>query len=771
MGNWRISKQIGALNGIALGILTVASLAGVIATLLLTQIISHFSASADRTLAVQEIGSHVYEGRLAALKYRVLDDAAFVEAVNDSFLNAYESERQIVTNMDASSDLFAIHNELFAKIGTYRETFANLADIRAERSQSIKEMTAAGDTAKIKLDVLMDQLFNEGHKDAAFHSALAQRNMKTGKIAIERFIRSGDPADFQRTEESLTDALTELDLINDPSVPDRYLAPVAETRALLNSFISASHEVHRANDIDVGLSSELDQLGPDLKSGLQSVTERVVSSQNALEISGRDRGRIIIAFLICAALLSGIGLAVAARRTAAGISAGINTSVTEMASLADGDLAIEITNTERENELGEIARALEVFRSNSIETQKMQEKIRENEADEAKAREEQTKRDQVTEEAQRAAMEKERSAIIQDLSQGLGTVLDAAARGDFSKRIDKEFGNEELDKIAAAVNELVANVSVSIGETARVLARLAEGDLCERMNGQFEGIFNDLENGLTDTTITLGNLVTEIRTQCEEIGASSSHMRDQAGELAKRAEHQSSALEETSGAMAEMSASVQTSAEAARQSAGIAQAATQRVDEAGAVVSSAISAMTDIQTASDKINEIVTVMDGIAFQTNLLALNASVEAARAGSAGKGFAVVATEVRALAQRSGEASKDIKSLIDESATQVVRGVELVEKTGDTLTDVVTRVRDMAETMDSLTASAQEQATSVSRVSDTVSQMDGITQKNAKLAEDSRMEARQLAEKMEVMRAQVNRFKTENEGGNQQTQSVAA
>ena len=175
-------------------------------------------------------------------------------------------------------------------------------------------------------------------------------------------------------------------------------------------------------------------------------------------------------------------------------------------------------------------------------------------------------------------------------------------------------------------------------------------------------------------------------------------------------------------------------------------------------MASAVDAMGDIREASEKIGEIVSVIDGIAFQTNLLALNASVEAARAGVAGKGFAVVATEVRSLAQRSGEASQDIKSLIEESAAQVGRGVDLVEKTGTTLEQIVDSVSRMAEAMQELSATARDQAAGVGEVTTAITELDEITQKNAALADESRDNAAQVKSQADRMQEMIGTFRTD-------------
>ena len=240
------------------------------------------------------------------------------------------------------------------------------------------------------------------------------------------------------------------------------------------------------------------------------------------------------------------------------------------------------------------------------------------------------------------------------------------------------------------------------------------------------------------------------------MGSSSDALNAQAGELARRAERQAAALEETSATMEEISESARSSAAAAERAQSVADSASGKVAQASNVVASAVAAMSGSRMAADKIGEIVSVIDGIAYQTNLLALNASVEAARAGDAGKGFAVVASEVRALAQRSGEASRDIKSLIGESADQINRGVGLVEETGRTLDVIVTSVKEMSETMHSLTLSAREQASGVGEVNRAIGELDAITQKNASLADQSRVAGARLSDQTQLMRSLVQRFR---------------
>jgi methyl-accepting chemotaxis protein len=357
----------------------------------------------------------------------------------------------------------------------------------------------------------------------------------------------------------------------------------------------------------------------------------------------------------------------------------------------------------------------------------------------------------------RRKAEEARAKTVAELRNSIGAVVEGAAAGDFSRRITDRFAEEDFNRMADGVNRLMGNVETGIKEVARVMSRVAAGDLTERVGGRFDGLFAELQANVNESIETLARVVDDIAKECDAVIDEVDTMSAQAQELARRAEQQAASLEETSAAMEEIAASARSSAEGAASANDFVSRATGRVDEAGRVVASAVDAMGDIRAASTRIGEIVSVIDGIAFQTNLLALNASVEAARAGSAGKGFAVVAIEVRALAQRSSAASQDIKALIDESAAQVSRGVGLVEDTGSTLKEIVEGVRGMAGVMGDLVTTGHEQAAGVQEVTTAISQLDAITQKNAALADRSRDATMGVKSRADAMRGLVGTFRT--------------
>jgi methyl-accepting chemotaxis protein len=241
----------------------------------------------------------------------------------------------------------------------------------------------------------------------------------------------------------------------------------------------------------------------------------------------------------------------------------------------------------------------------------------------------------------------------------------------------------------------------------------------------------------------------------QAIRAGAGEISTAADDLSRRTEHQASSLEETAAALEQITVTVKKTAEGAKHARDIVSAAKVDADKSGEVVREATAAMTGIDKSSKQISEIIGVIDEIAFQTNLLALNAGVEAARAGDAGRGFAVVASEVRALAQRSAEAAKQIKGLISASTAQVDQGVRLVTKTGEALGRIVAQVVEINAVITDIAASAQEQSTGLEQVNTAVNEMDQVTQKNASLVEEMTAAAHGLAGKSEELAGLVARY----------------
>jgi methyl-accepting chemotaxis protein len=287
------------------------------------------------------------------------------------------------------------------------------------------------------------------------------------------------------------------------------------------------------------------------------------------------------------------------------------------------------------------------------------------------------------------------------------------------------------------------------------LKRLSEGDLTADINADFKGAYLRIRDDFNSTTASLRTALGSVMHTTGAIRGGADEISSASDDLSRRTEQQAASLEETAAALDEITATVRRSAQGAQEASSVASDARAEAERSGEVVREAVSAIHDIQESSAKISNIIGVIDEIAFQTNLLALNAGVEAARAGEAGKGFAVVAQEVRALAQRSAEAAKEIKTLISSSGAQVDRGVKLVTDTGKALEAIVQRVANIDGLVSEIAQSSREQSTGLGEVNTAVNQMDQVTQQNAAMVEEATAAAAQLKREAAELAQLVARF----------------
>jgi methyl-accepting chemotaxis protein len=354
------------------------------------------------------------------------------------------------------------------------------------------------------------------------------------------------------------------------------------------------------------------------------------------------------------------------------------------------------------------------------------------------------------------------SAVRKDEFGKMGTAIlsfrDAAIE---KNRIEAEaLANRSMSEKERAANEadkarIAAEDAVAIGALGEGLSAIAQGDLTHRFTAQVADRAEQLKSDFNAAVMQLQDTITVVVTNVSAIRSGSGEISQAADDLSRRTEQQAASLEETAAALDQITATVNRTASGARQASETVQAAKGDAETSGNVVRDAVTAMGAIEKSSQEISQIIGVIDEIAFQTNLLALNAGVEAARAGDAGRGFAVVASEVRALAQRSAEAAKEIKVLISASSTQVKTGVSLVGQTGEALQRIVGRVAEIDGLVSEIAASAQEQATGLQQVNTAVNQMDQVTQQNAAMVEESTAASHSLSQEAESLAQSVSRF----------------
>jgi methyl-accepting chemotaxis protein len=368
-----------------------------------------------------------------------------------------------------------------------------------------------------------------------------------------------------------------------------------------------------------------------------------------------------------------------------------------MGTLAAGNFTVEVDGAERRDEVGGMARAVQVFKDNGLRAIAL-----ENEAQASRSQSE-------AERARVAAVERQRAEEMAQATSGLATGLKRLSEGDLGFRLSEPFASD-FEALRNDFNTAVNQLAQTIG-------------------------------AVSEATFSIDNGTREISRSAED--------------LSKRTEQQAAALEETAAALDQITANVSHSSQRAQEARQVAAEANQSAKKSGEVVSNAINAMQRIEQSSSQISNIIGVIDEIAFQTNLLALNAGVEAARAGEAGKGFAVVAQEVRELAQRSAQAAKEIKDLIRNSADEVSTGVALVEETGTTLKVIEQQVITINAQLDAIATSAKEQSVGLAEVNTAVNQMDQVTQQNAAMVEESTAASAALSLEVDQLRTRIAQF----------------
>ncbi|MGA1829344.1 MULTISPECIES: methyl-accepting chemotaxis protein [Rhizobium] len=366
--------------------------------------------------------------------------------------------------------------------------------------------------------------------------------------------------------------------------------------------------------------------------------------------------------------------------------------------IADGDNKSEIPYTARSDEFGNIARALQVFRDNALEKLRIE---------------------------HQSAMERAEAEAERE-------------RNDSDKRMV----DGQIDQAVAALGT--------------ALSRLSQGDLSVTIDRPFSGKLEPLRTDFNGSILKLRDTLSHIRQSTMAIQKSSADLSHSSADLSRRTESQAASLEETAAAVEEITATVRSSADRAREANEAVNHTKRSADNSGVVVKNAVDAMGRIEDASQKIELIIEVIDDIAFQTNLLALNAGIEAARAGEAGKGFAVVAQEVRELAQRSADAAKEIKGLINQSTHEVGAGASLVQQAGEVLATISSEIVVISQHVETIATASRDQSAALSNINQSVNQMDQMTQQNGAMVSETSDASRRLAEETEALFGLLQQFR---------------
>lgn len=313
-------------------------------------------------------------------------------------------------------------------------------------------------------------------------------------------------------------------------------------------------------------------------------------------------------------------------------------------------------------------------------------------------------------------------------------IVDSVKIGRLDMRLSLADKQGFFAKLSEGINELTDVIELVFKDVGSTMESMAEGDLTNRIHSEYQGVYLNCKNDINSTIDKLSEIFGQVNESATFINNSSQEIASGNNNLSQRAEQQAANLQQTAASMEELTSTVKNNADNAQQANQVASNARELAEKGGAVVTAAVAAMQEINESSNKIADIIGVIDEIAFQTNLLALNASVEAARAGEQGRGFSVVATEVRNLAQRSATAARESKELIQNSVQKVRAGSEFVNQTGNALSEIVVGVKRVGDIVAAIAGASVEQSAGIAQVNQAVSQMDEITQQNAALAEEA-------------------------------------
>ena len=468
-------------------------------------------------------------------------------------------------------------------------------------------------------------------------------------------------------------------------------------------------------------------------------------------------GFVLYGGIIAAALLASMLIGIrSVRRTEGDVGALVRAA----GEMAEGRLDV-ILPAPQLRETGQMGVALDRFRISILEGQEI---ARRAEAERDAHRVEEAQREAAqragkearlareAEQAQRAA-ERDRR-IAAEISE----VVTACAEGDFSRRIALSDKEGILAEICAGLNRIGEITDAGIAEVNTALRHLAEGDLTYRIRDGFVGVFAEMARSVRAANDSIAQTVVRIEAASATIDGSSSEISAAANDLARRSEQNAAMLEQTASALEEMSGSIGSMASIANDAKDRMREISARAETGNGIATRAMEAMESIRLSSERIEGVLQVIDDIAFQTNLLALNAGVEAARAGETGRGFAVVASEVRALAQRSSEASREIAQIIGTATRDVGLGVEMVDQTAGALGQIVGTIREALERIEHIAGAVGETEVGISEISKATTELDRVTQQNAAMFEETNAALGALRIEADALVANVSQFRTE-------------
>ncbi|MDG4811438.1 methyl-accepting chemotaxis protein [Hydrogenovibrio sp. 3SP14C1] len=694
-------------------------------------------------------------------------------------------------------------DQLEEGLTTYHAKFESVQNLMSQRNDIVfNNLNKNGKIMEHLLTSVQRSAYQDQDFEAAFKASESLRTLLLARIYAIKFIESNQASDMDRT-------LSEFDHLNEQVIeleasiqnPTR-IEQLGQAKQLITEYQSGVNELNQAiSNRNQIVENDLNVIGPKIANWAEDVKLSIKKDQDRIgpEVKALNDS-IISAMIIISIIITALSTIIAIfipRSIARGIS-GIQNTLSKVSDT--GDFSIR-ADEKRQDEIGEMGRSVNFLLSNMqeaiIEANKVVvalskgqfdqrvtadlngdlNTLKEGINDSADSIDETMKElGRVMEsmnngdfnitvnadvEGDFLRMVNNVSATMKALNSSISdiiNVMDAMQQGQFNKRVEAE-AKGDLLTLKEGINTSMTALDSAIEDVTRVVVAQSEGDLTQNITADYYGELKTLKNAINSSAAKLTDVVTKAINATNIVNSGATEVAQGSMDLSQRVQEQAAALEETSSTMEEMNSAVQNNAEHAKQATDVAHDVQQKSTEGSSVMQQTIEAMNAIQESSHKISEIVTLIDGIAFQTNLLALNAAVEAARAGDHGRGFAVVAGEVRALAQKSADAAKDITNLINESVTRIDQGTKLASESGEVLSTINQSIDNVAQMIEHIAQASVQQTEGIEQAHKAISQIDEVTQQNAALVEETSAAAESMSEQAGILEKDMAFFKTGN------------
>jgi methyl-accepting chemotaxis protein len=705
----------------------------------------NMNALADNTTRALQVEDYLERMRRSSLRYAYDHDEPSAKE------NGEVAKTAIATLQDAakatlSEERRKLYNGMQADIPALQKTTQSLFDDVKKMQQEQAKLYKVGDDLTTTTNAIVQKV--QQGSDQALIQLVDKLNadLLTVRVANWRTQATMDPKGLGGLADSVAKASATIAALEGNAAGQAMKAQLEALKAVVTDY-AATAQAYITHQQEVA-DTYVNKIAPQIKKMQATITQARTQLQDGFKqaretTDGSIASTITLQEIIAVLTLLFGGLI--AYFIARSISNPITALTGSMRQLAAGNFDVVLPGLSRKDEIGSIAKAVDEFKVKAAEKAQR----------EAAEKAEQDRR---AEQDRQAALAK----MAQEFEASVGAIVQSAAAGDFSGRVDLRGKSGLVLNVGTMINGLCDNVAKALRDLIRMFGAFAEGNLGERIDADYQGDFGTLKNSANTAAERIGQTIAEIKRSAREVASASQEISGSTTDLSQRTEEQAASLEETSASMEEIASTVKKNAESAQQANGSTAKAREIADRSGEVVAQAVAAMAKIEASSGQIADIISVIDEIARQTNLLALNAAVEAARAGEAGRGFAVVASEVRSLAQRSSQAAKDIKDLITNSSGQVQQGVELVNKAGTALGEIVTAIKEVSELVAGIAGASIEQASGVEQVNKALTQMDEVTQQNSALVEENAATAKTLEQQAHAMDERVAYFQVGEAAG---------